>query len=48
MENKISFFELLCLNDENKVHEYIISNGKGPKVKCPITFANDLDCDKKD
>lgn len=34
-----SFFELLCLNDQVKIKEFIISNGKGPKPVCPITFA---------
>lgn len=39
MKNKSGFFELLCLNDQDKIHEFIISNGKGPKPVCPVTFA---------
>lgn len=39
-KNKTSFFELLCLNSDKKIHEFIISNGKGPKPVCPVTFAD--------
>ena len=40
MKNNSGFFELLCLNDSEKLHQFLISNGKGPKPTCPITFAN--------
>ena len=36
MTKNNSFFELLCLNDQVKIKEFIISNGKGPKPVCPI------------
>ena len=41
MGNKIDFFELLILNNENQIKEYILSNGKGPKPVCPIRFIKD-------
>lgn len=41
MKKSDTFFELLCLNDKNKIHDFIISNGKGPKPVCPITFMSD-------
>lgn len=38
MVNKNEFMELLCLNSKDKVKKFLISNGKGPKPKCPIIF----------
>jgi hypothetical protein len=35
---KKDFFELLYLNDEEKVRDFIFSEGKKPKVVAPIMF----------
>lgn len=41
MKKDNTFFDLLCLNDKSKIHDYIISHGKGPKPVCPIIFMKD-------
>lgn len=34
------FFELLCLNDSKQLKKFMMENGKGPKVICPIMFVD--------
>lgn len=38
MKEKINFFDLLILNNEEKIKEYLLVNGKAPKPVCPIMF----------
>lgn len=45
---KSKFFELLLLNDNEKLKDYLISNGKEPKVISPISFKNKEDIQKDD
>lgn len=40
-EYESEFLELLRLNDEEKLDEFLISKGKDPKVICPIMFVTD-------
>ena len=35
-----NFFELLCLNDSKQLSKFLMENGKGPKVICPIMFVD--------
>ena len=35
-----TFFELLCLNDSKQLNKFLMENGKGPKVICPIMFVD--------
>ena len=42
-DHKINFFELLTLNNSKRLKEWLISNGKGPKIIRPIMF---IDKDK--
>lgn len=37
IENK-PFFKLLCENNEEKIEEFVLLNGKKPKPECPIMF----------
>lgn len=43
-----TFFELLCLNDSKQIKKFLMENGKGPKVICPIMFISKESEDKKD
>ena len=38
MVEKIDFFELLILNNENQIKEFLMMNGKAPKAVCPVRF----------
>lgn len=33
-----NFFDVLCENDEDKIHEYILTHGKAGKAISPIIF----------
>ena len=35
---KIDFFELLILNNEDQIKEFLMVNGKAPKAVCPVRF----------
>ena len=35
-----TFFKLLCLNDSKELRKFMMENGKGPKIICPIMFVN--------
>lgn len=39
-ENKgdSDFLELLRLNDQEKIKNFVVENGKEPKIICPIMF----------
>lgn len=37
---KIEFMKLLIENDESKLKDFLIINGKSPKVICPILFVD--------
>lgn len=41
MDKKFEFFELLILNNQEKLKEFLNSYGKSPKPICPIMFIKD-------
>lgn len=43
MGNKIDFFELLILNNEDDIKNFLMMNGKSPKAVCPIRFITNED-----
>ena len=40
MKNKNRFFDLLVLNNQKKIHDHIIANGKSKPI-CPIRFLSE-------
>lgn len=44
---KSKFFELLLSNDETEIKKYLFSNGKEPKVICPVQFVKKDNEDKE-
>lgn len=42
-----TFFELLCLNDSKQLKKFMMENGKGPKVICPIMFVEKEEFEKE-
>ena len=43
-----SLFELLCLNDSKELSKFMMENGKGPKVICPIMFIDKNEIEEKE
>lgn len=43
-----NFFELLCLNDSKQLTKFLMENGKGPKVICPIMFVDKENINEKE
>ena len=43
-----TFFELLCLNDSKQLKKFLMENGKGPKVICPIMFVDKTEFEEKE
>lgn len=43
MAEKRNFFELLILNNENEIKDFLMMNGKAPKAVCPVRFINEGD-----
>ena len=41
------FFELLCLNDSKELKKFMMENGKGPKVICPVMFVSTEEFEKE-
>lgn len=36
--NKSELYDLLCLNSKDEVRNYVLKNGKGPKVIRPVIY----------
>ena len=43
-----NFLELLRLNDQEKVKNFVVENGKEPKIICPIMFIKKGDSENDD
>lgn len=39
-DTNTEFLSILMSNDLDKLHNFMIINGKGPKPYCPISFDN--------
>lgn len=40
---KIDFFQLLILNNQNDIKNFLMTNGKSPKPICPIRFIKEYE-----